>query len=377
MATETTRSEFPVLVPALYMAIETGATKWKVGFSTGLGQRPRIRTVDTGDLETLAEEIQAAKRRFELAADAPVYNGYEAGRDGFWIDRALRRMGVHNQVLDSSSIQVERRARRAKSDRLDVAKLVIQVIRLCRGEDKVCRVCRPPTPEAEDLRQLNRELETAKSDRTRSINRIKSYLATQGIYLRGELPDDLGSLRIWDGSALPERLRRRIEREREKLQFVEQQIGVLEAERRTAMRDKSERAAEIARKLQRLYGLGPGSSWQFAAEIFAWRRFQNGRQLGALMGLTPTPHQSGTLFRELGISKAGNRRVRWMLIEIAWGWLEYQPQSALTQWYNRKYAGGSKIERRKGIVALARKLLIALWKYVEYDELPEGAVLKA
>lgn len=378
METVTTRNEFPVLVPALYMAIETGARKWKVGFSTGLAQRPRIRTMDTGDLERLGEEIRVAKQRFGLAADAPVYSCYEAGRDGFWIDRALKRMGVHNQVVDSSSIPVDRRARRAKSDRLDVVGLVVLVIRLCRGEKRVCRVCRPPTPEAEDTRQLSRELEATTNDRTRSINRIKSFLATQGIYLRGgELPDDLGSLCTWEGKALPERLRRRIERERERLQLLERQIGVLEGERRTAMRDKTDRTVVITRKLQRLYALGPGSSWQFAAEIFAWRHFQNGRQLGALVGLTPTPHQSGTLFRELGISKAGNRHVRWMLIEIAWGWLQHQPHSALTQWYNRKYAGGSSVQRRKGIVALARKLLIALWKWVEYDEMPEGAVLKA
>jgi transposase len=373
----TTRSEVPVMVPALYMAIETGARKWKVGFSSGLGQRPRIRVVNTADLERLREEIRLAKRRFDLPEDAPVYSCYEAGRDGFWIHRALEREGVHNEVVDSSSIQVDRRARRAKSDKLDVAGLVTLVIRRCRGEERVCRVCRPPSPEDEDRRQLGRELEAAKAEHTASVNRIKSFLAAQGVYLheRG-LPDDLSRIRTWTGAELPARLRARLEREVELLRLSERRIAVLTAERREAMRSGTDRAAVIAQKLQQLRGIGPESSWLFAAELFAWRRFRNVRELGAIVGLAPTPHQSGTMHRELGISKAGNRRVRAMLIEIAWRWSDHQPQSALTLWYKRKFASGSSVQRRKGIVALARKLLIALWKYVEFDTLPEGAVLK-
>lgn len=378
MQTVTTRREAPVTVPALYMAMETGVQKWKVGFTCGAGQQPRIRTVDTGDLARLAEEIERAKRRFGLPADAPVHSCYEAGRDGFWIHRALERMKVHNRVVDSASIQVDRRARRAKSDRLDVVGLLDLVIRRCRGEDRVCRVCIVPSPAAEDLRRLEREMAEGTRDRTRSINRIKSFLATEGVYLRGRgLPDDLGAIRTWEGAEIPARLRAHIEREREKLQLIERQLDVLQEERSAVMRGDQERAAEIARKLQRLRAIGPTGSWVVASEIFAWRKFNNGRQLGALVGLSPTPYQSGMLRHELGISKAGNAHVRAVLVELAWQWVRHQPQSALTLWYHRHSGGRRGGQRNKSIVAVARKLLIALWKYVEFDELPEGAVLKS
>jgi transposase len=377
METVTTRHEAPVTVPALYMAIETGVQKWKVGFTCGAGQQPRIRVVDTGDLVRLGEEIERARQRFGLPVDAPVHSCYEAGRDGFWIHRALERMGVHNRVVDSASIHVDRRARRAKSDRLDVVGLVDLVIRRCRGEDRVCRVCVPPTPEAEDLRRLDREMEAATRDRTRSINRIKAFLATEGVYLRERgLPDDLGAIRTWEGAALPARLRGHIDRERERLQLVERQISQLDTERRTVMKSDRERAAGIARKLQRLRAIGPASGWVLASELFAWRKFNNGRQLGALVGLSPTPYQSGTISHELGISKAGNAHVRFIMVELAWQWVRHQPESELTLWYRRNFAGGGKVRKNKGIVAVARKLLIALWRYVEFDELPEGAVLK-
>ena len=377
MQTVTARREAPVAVPVLYMAIETGVVKWKVGFTCGAGQQPRIRVIDTGDLARLGEEIQLAKQRFGLSADAPVHSCYEAGRDGFWIHRALERMGVCNRVVDSASIRVDRRARRAKSDRLDLVGLLDLVIRRSRGEDRVCRVCHPPSPEAEDLRRLNREMESAKHDRTRSINRIKSFLATEGVYLRLRgLPEDLSDIRTWEDAGLPERLRSHVERELERVCLAERHIAQMEAERKTAMKSETDRAAVIACKLQRLRAIGPGGSWLCAAEIFAWRKFDNGRQLGALVGLTPTPYQSGELRRELGISKAGNAHVRFMLVELAWKWVQHQPKSALTLWYNRRFASGGPVQRRKGIVAVARKLLIALWRYAEFDELPEGAVLK-
>ena len=377
METVTTRREAPVTVPALYMALETGVAKWKVGFTCGAGQQPRIRVVETGDLARLDEEIEQAKRRFDLAADAPVHSCHEAGRDGFWIHRALQRRGVHDRVMDSASIKVDRRARQAKSDKLDVVGLLDLVIRRCRGEDRVCRVCVPPSPTDEDLRRLDRELEAATRDRTRSINRIKAFVVTEGIYLRGRgLPDDLSQLRTWEGAELPVRLRAQVERERELMQFVERRIEVLKAERKAVLRSNTERAAAIAHKLQRLRAIGPESSWVLASELFAWRKFDNVRQLGALVGLAPTPHQSGTVHRELGITKAGNAHVRYVMVELAWQWVRHQPESSLTIWYQRNFAGGGTVRRNKGIVAVARKLLIALWKYVEFDTMPEGAVMK-
>ena len=190
------------------------------------------------------------------------------------------------------------------------------------------------------------------------------------------LPGDLSTVRTWEGAELPAQLRSRLDREVELLRLSERRIAVLMEARKEMMRSETDPAAVIARKLQQLRGIGPESSWLFAAELFAWRRFRNVRELAAAVGLAPTPHQSGTMHRELGISKAGNRRVRAMLIEIAWRWSDHQPQSALALWYTRKFASGSSVQRRKGIVALARKLLVALWKYVEFDTLPEGAVLK-
>jgi len=365
--------------PTLYLAFELGNRDWKLGFTTAFGQPPRERTVAAGDLGALAAELTQAKRRFALPAEAAVLSCYEAGRDGFWLHRALTAWGVMNLVVDSSSIEVSRRQRRAKSDRLDVRKLLMMLLRYASGEQRVWHVVHVPTPEAEDRRQLHRELLTTKRDRARVTNRIKGLLASQGVRLAtlarfgGALP----GVCSWEGAPLPPALRARLEREWQKVLQLTKQIRALEAERRELLRAGTEPAVRQVRQLLALQAIGVESAWLYVMEFFSWRQFANRREVGALAGLTPTPYQSGDQNREQGITRAGNRLVRMMAIEIAWAWLRYQPDSALARWYEARFGHGGSRVRRIGIVALARRLLIELWRYLETGVVPEGAVLKA
>jgi transposase len=364
--------------PGLYLAIEQGERSWKLAFTTGWGQKPRHRGIPTGDVERLVEEIGRAKQRFGLRPTAPVFSCYEAGREGFWLARFLTDRGVDNVVVDSSSIEVNRRARRAKADGLDASKLVGQLVRYHAGERKVWSVVRVPSLEEEDNRQIHRELRTLKQSRTRVTNRIRGLLVSQGIRLRGlrDLARQLEQVRLWDGTPLPQGLRGRLERDWQEAQSYAARIEELETQCKRRLREEHSVALEQIRQLMQLRGLGRRSAWVFVMELFAWRKFRNRRQLGSLCGLTPTPYQSGNAGREQGIGKDGNRHVRAMAVEIAWIWLRYQPDSALSHWYERRFAGGGPRARRVGIVAVARKLLIELWRYLETGALPDGAVLK-
>jgi transposase len=375
---EATRKTEYTTEASLYLAFELGDRKWKLGFSIGLGQQPRRRVIDGGDLLTLGEEIRLAKKRFVLSETAPVKSCYEAGREGFWLHRYLVAGGVENLVVDSSSIEVNRRAKRTKTDRLDVGKLLSMLIRYHSGEKKVWSVVHVPSVEAEDNRHLHRQLLTLKRDRTSHINRIRGLLATQGVRvpLRANFLERLDSVLLWDGSVLPPGLRARVKRAYAGLTSVKQQIEEVEAERREKILTWEDPSADKVRQLLRLRGIGENSSWLFVMEFFGWRSFRNRREVGGLAGLTPTHYQSGEESRELGISKAGNRPVRAMAIEIAWCWLKYQPNSKLTRWYEERFGHGGKRMRKIGIVALARKLLIALWRYLETGEIPAGAELK-
>jgi transposase len=374
----TTATPTQCVTPALCISIETGVSEWKLFMSTGLGQHPRERTVPARSLDRLAEEVARAKQHFGLAPDAPVSSCYEAGRDGFWMHRALVAMGIDNRVLDSSSIEVKRQKRRAKTDRVDGASLLRMLWRYHNGEEKVFSIVRVPSVEDEDRRQLHRELISTQRDRGRLTSRIKSLLFAEGIYLTDlrELPAQLPRLRLWNGDALPERLVKRIEREWQKVVQLSAQISELVKERRRLLKEAKDEATECARKLMRLRAIGENAGWLFAMEFFAWREFKNRREVGGLAGLAPTPYQSGTDSREQGMSKAGNRWIRALAVEIAWGWLRYQPESELSRWYQRRFAHGSSRVRRIGIVALARKLLIELWKYLQTGTAPAGALLK-
>jgi transposase len=379
MDTAATRHlEYSAFEQLMYLAFELSNAHWKLGFTTGTGRRPRQRTIQARDLAALEEEIRRAKRRFDLPETARVVSCYEAGRDGFWLHRYLVTEGVENLVVDSSSIQINRRARQAKTDRMDVEKLLSQLIRYRSGEREVWSVVRVPSVEAEDNRHLHRELESLKKDRTRHINRIKSFLVGQGIQMkvRGDFLEEIERVRKWNGSGLPEKLKPRIQREYQRLQLVEKHIKELERERVEELRHSEEESVETVRNLLRLKGIGLNASWMFGMEFYSWRKFNNRKEVGALSGLVPMPHQSGGSYREQGISKAGNRHIRAMAIEIAWGWLRYQPESELTKWYEKRFGQGSKRIRKIGIVALARKLMIALWRYLETGVIPEGAVLK-
>jgi len=363
----------------LYLAFELGFQKWVLGFTIGLGQKPRKRTAAAGDLIALEQEITLARKRFGLPPTARVLSCYEAGRDGFWLHRYLLAHSVENLVVDSSSIEVNRRAKHAKTDRLDVGKLVTMLARYDGGENKVWSVVHVPSVEAEDARHLHRELMALKRDRTRHINRIKGLLAGQGVRLKvdAQLPQQLDQAHLWDGSPLPPGVRARVEREFAGWQFVHQNVLELEAKRLELLRTSSEPSVELVRRLLRLRGIGDNSAWLYVMEFFGWREFHNRREVGGLAGLAATPYDSGDQSRDQGISKAGNSPVRSMAIEIAWPkGLRHQPDSDLTHWFDERFGHSGKRLIKIGIVALARKLLIALWRYLETGEIPAGARLK-
>jgi len=376
---EATHGEYTTICGDLYLAFELGNKDWKLGFTVGLGQDPWRRKINAGDLAALQREISHAKKWFGLPETARGLSCYEAGREGFWLHRHLLAEGIESLVVDSASIEVKRRRKRAKTDRLDVDKLVTMLIRYHSGEKKVWSVVHVPSVRAEDNRHLHRALKSLKGDRTRHINRIKGLLVGQGIRMPvgTDFLEKLERVRLWDGSPLPAGLRTRVEREYRCLEFVRQEIKELEKERRELLRTSDDPSVEKVRQLLKLKGIGENSAWLFVMEFFGWRDFQNRRQVGGLSGLSPTHYQSGDESRELGIDKAGNRPVRGMAIEIAWGWLRFQPQSKLNLWYQERFGHGSKRIRKIGIVALARKLLVALWRYLETGEIPAGAQLKA
>lgn len=289
MSTRTDQSTLPnEMLPPLYMAFELSKQHWKIGFTIGMGQRPRLRRIDGRNLEALQWEIQQAKHRFKLPGTTPVLSCYEAGRDGFYLHRYLQTQGIHNLVVDSASIGVNRRARQAKTDKLDVEKLLGLLLRYHGGERKVWRVVNVPSVEVEDSRHLHRELTVLKAERTRHINRIKGLLISQGIVLsvNADFLARLEAVRLWDGSALLEGLRTRLEREYQRFQMVNQQIQHLETQRKECLRSSEHPSVAQVRQLMRLKGIGANSAWLFVMEFFSWRDFRNRREVAALAGLT-------------------------------------------------------------------------------------------
>jgi transposase len=372
MTATTRRFDPTALAGTLFLSLELGEGSWKLSFTSGFGQRVLRRQVRSRDTQALLAEIAGMKQRFELAAECRVVS--------FWLHRLLVAHGIENRVVDSSSIEVSRRQRRAKTDRLDGESLLDLLLRHEAGSHKkVWSVVRVPSVEQEDRRHLHRELQSAKRDRTRVTNRMKGLLANHGLTLdlKRDVPAELEALRLWDGSPLPPGLRARLVREWERVAFYTGLIERLEAERREILRRVQDPAVEQVRQLNGIRGIGTNSAWLYAMELFGWRELRTRKQVGAIVGLAPTPHRSGTQEHERGMSKSGNRHVRAMAIEIAWGWLRFQPDSALSRWYQRRFGSGSTRLRKIGIVALARKLLIALWRYLETGVLPEGAQLKA
>jgi transposase len=360
----------------MYIALELSNTKWKIAFGNGF--KIRLKTVAARDREQFELELQRSRKHFRMAEDVPMYCCYEAGRDGFWIHRYLCNLGIGNLVVDSSSIEVNRRYRRAKTDRLDASKLVTMLIRYMNGETKVWSVLHVPEEEDEDARRLHREIQRLKKERTGHTNRIKSLLALHGISMeiRKTFAEDVDKVVMWNGKPLPSRVKEEMVRQYRRYELIQQQVQVLEQEKKEALKQESESSKKVL-TLQNLKGIGPVSSWDLVHEFFGWRRFKNDKEVGAAAGLAPTPYDSGGSQTEQGISKSGNRRVRALMTEVGWYWLMHQPGSKLSRWFQERYGQGSKRMRRIGIVALARKLLIALWKYLEKGIIPEGAIIRA
>ncbi len=379
MPTLTTRSSFaPTVIPTLHVAFDLGNLRWELAFTTTAGEPARRRVCPARELATLDRELARAKEHFHLPPNAPIVSCYEAGRDGFWLHRALTTRGITNTIIDSASIEVNRRRRRTKSDRLDAAALLTLQLRAAAGDCRSWHPVNVPTEDAEDWRHLHRELQLLTRERTRSRSRIKGLLATQGVRLTTlrALPTQLPELRRWDGTPLPPRLHDRLHRDWDRLTLILAQARGLVAERRTLLATSSDPAVHQVRQLLALRGIGEVSAWLYSLEFFAWRGFRNRRQVGALAGLTNARQASGRLTRDLGISKAGNVHVRSLAIELAWSWLRHQPDSALSRWYRDRFAAGGSRVRRIGIVALARKLLIALWRYLATGQVPTGARFK-
>jgi transposase len=303
---------------------------------------------------------------------------YEAGLEGFWLHRYLEAQGISNVVVDSASIEVNRRRRRAKTDRLDVQKLVQMLLRYYHGEPEVWHVVHVPSMAAEDGRHLHRQLASLRHDRTRYGNRIWGLQRTQGVTLEvdKDFLEGMQPARLACGAALPQGIRQRLRREYRQYRTTQELIAEIEEERREQIATEETREMQMVRDLMRLRAIGVNTAWILVMEFFGWREFHNRREVGALAGLVPTPYQSGESYHEQGISKAGNIWVRQAMIEVTWQWLRYQPDSVLTQWFAARYAEGGKAARKRGCAAVARKLLIALWKYLETGEIPEGAQLK-
>ncbi len=379
MAQTASRKKHTADEERLYIAFELGWTSWKLAFCTRLDEKPWLATIPARDIGAMKKAIAKARVRFGLAETCRTVSCYEAGRDGFWLDRLLKQMNVGNVVVDSGSIKVDRRARRAKTDRLDAEELVTMLVRFVSGETKVWHAVHVPTPEQEDARHLQREIRTLKKEGTRSVNRVRGLLAGQGVAVkmgRRGLLVPLESLRIWDGSPLPAGLKVRIEQELSRHRVTHEQLLGLEAERNRSIRDEGGALGAIRRRLMELKAIGPTTAETLTREIL-FRDFKNRRQVGSYSGLTPSPYQSGEMSHDSGISHAGNRHARGILVDVAWDWLRYQPQSALSRWYQRRFGSGGPRMRKIGIVALARKLLIALWRYAQHGILPERAQRKA
>ena len=361
----------------LYMAMELSNSKWKLGFSNG--QRIRRKSIEARDRVRLLEEVQLAKHKLGLEREARVVVCFEAGRDGHWLYHWLCSEGFEVLEIDSSSIETARGRKHVKTDRVDVEKLLDLLLRYAHGYRRAFSVVRVPSRDAEAGQRLHREDEYLMKQRQRVRNRIKGLLVTQGVVdvaLGRGFEGWLEEVRLWDGSGLSSALREELKRLYDQYRVFNEQLKAL----KQAYVQELHNDTAVAQKrlqLEQLKSIGPKTSRVLSAEVFGWREFRNGKQVGGMSGLTPTPSHSGDSQREQGISKAGNRRVRRVMIELAWLWLQWQPDSTLSQWFNVRFAHGSKRMRRIGIVALARKLLIALWRYVEHGVIPEGAVFKA
>lgn len=367
---------------AIFVSLELSRSTWLItSLSPGAGEKMSKHSVRGGDISGLLERfrILQEKTHSRTAQQFPIIVIQEAGLDGFWIHRVLTEEGLESHVVDPASIATSRRRRRAKTDKIDGEALVRALLAYKRGEPRVCAMVRAPTPEEEDRRRLSRERRALTNERVRHVNRIKGLLFGQGISgyepMRRDRRQRLEELRTGDGRELPCHLKAQIGRELDRLELLIEQIKAVEGDR-DEMLASIQGAMQAPAMLLGLKGIGE----EFATILWLeclYRQFDNRRQVAAYAGLAPTPWQSGSIDREQGVSKAGNPRLRTMLIQLAWLWLRHQPESALTRWFlERVNANGGRLKKTT-IVALARKLLVALWKYVTSGVVIEGAIMKA
>jgi transposase len=366
----------------VHLVFELSKAKWKLGLMLPGAEKPGIYTIDGGDLKALAGHLAAARAKAARSGKpVRILSCYEAGLDGHWLHRWLTKQGVISYVVDPSSIEVNRRARRAKTDRIDVNKLMRTFLAYLRGEPQACSMLHVPSVEDEDRKRRTRERDRLQKERNAHSNRIKGLLFGQGIRevmpLKGGFISTLETMRTGDDRELPPRLKQEIVREHERLMLVHNQLVALEATSTAELRHapRGSPAAKI-NLLVDLKSIGQISAQPLVNEVF-YRSFDNRRQVGAYFGLTGTPYNSGTISREQGISKAGNGRARKVAVELAWLWLRHQPESELSRWFRQRVGDQKGRVRRIAIVALARKLMVALWRYLTTGVLPNGAVQRA
>jgi transposase len=387
------RAAIQTHISAIFISLELSRSKWLItSLAPGGGQKMSKHSVEAGNFAGLLARFSAIREKASARTGIsyPIIVIQEAGLDGFWIHRALEQEGIESHVVDAASIAVSRHRRRAKTDRIDGEGLLRALLAFKRGEPRVCSMVRVPTPEEEDRRRICRERKTLLVERIQHVNRIKGLLFSQGIGdyepLRRDRREALEAVRTGDGRALDANMKAQIGRELDRLELLLGQIAAVEAERDAMLAREAEAKAKAARDAKRtpaavemlmdLRGLGAEIVAMLWTEAF-YRSFDNRRQLGAFVGLAGTPWQSGSIDHEQGVSKSGNHRLRTAMIQLAWLWPRHQPGSALARWFHERTQGASKLQRKKMVVALARKLLVALWRYVDAGVVIEGAVLKS
>ena len=368
---------------AIFISLELSRSTWLItSLSPGGGEKMSKHSVPAGDICVLLARFSEIRQKAfaRTRKSFPVIVIQEAGLDGFWIHRVLQNEGIESHVVDPASIATSRRRRRAKTDRIDGEALLRALLAYKRGEPRVCAMVKAPAPEEEDRRRLYRERKVLIAERVKHVNRIKGLLFTQGVSdyepLRRDRRRRLEELRTGDGRPLPSHLETQISRELDRLELLLQQIKAVETERDALLAAQRVAARAPAAMLLDIKGIGP----EFAATLWSeglFRHFDNRRQVASYAGLAPTPWQSGSVDREQGVSKAGNPRLRSTLIQLAWLWLRHQPQSVLALWFEERVRRNGGRLKKTTIVALARKLLVALWKYVTAGVVIEGAVMKA
>ncbi|EJL54191.1 transposase [Rhizobium sp. CF122] len=368
---------------AIFVSLELSRSTWLItSLSPGNGERMSKHSLRAGDVAGLFGLLSKLRERCRAKTrnDYPIVTIQEAGLDGFWIHRVLEKAGIESHVVDAASIATSRRHRRVKTDRIDGEALLRVLMAYKRGEPRVCSMARAPSPDEEDRRRIGRERKALTAERVAHVNRIKGLLFSQGITnyepMNTDRRQQLEDLQTGDGRALPTHMRAQIGRELDRLELLLEQIRTVEDERDALIAAQTaETMPSPVTMLLEIKGIGT----EFANILWVeglFRHFDNRRQVAAYAGLAPTPWQSGAIDREQGVSKAGNPRLRVTLIQLSWLWLRHQPNSVLSQWFNaRVHRNGGRM-KKSTIVALARKLLVAIWKYVASGVVIEGAIMK-